>query len=359
MNPTAKILVCSPSNTSTNHMAYAIKHVDDLKGKVVRFYSSDTKNQDPRIEDIDVMNIACGMSPEEILDESSVICCTAYMAGSKAIARRKFDLVIVNDAQMAKDTECVVPFVRSTGKVVFVGDHKQIGPIISCPHVRMNGGEVSLFDRLIQAGKQPIMLTTQYRMHPAIAAPVSKIFYKGMIQNGVSANDRTNPTPDFPWPNPDHPIAFVDVDGREETSDRTHSFMNCAEADSVIAILEKFRENGVDSRRIGVITPYQAQRELIEEKIMRLGNRWYDDVKIAPVDGFQGSERDYIILTCVRNNKENTIGFLSDVRRVNVMFTRARCGLILVGNVSFMEQFHPWNELIRHFMEQNVIITDF
>jgi regulator of nonsense transcripts 1 len=133
--------------------------------------------------------------------------------------------------------------------------------------------------------------------------------------------------------------------------------MNSEEAYSVIAILEKFRANRIASSRIGIITPYSAQKELIEQKIRCSKNRWYDDVKIASVDGFQGSELDYIIFTCVRNNKKKSVGFLGDSRRLNVALSRARYGLILVGNVSFMEQFWPWNEVIKYFRDQKAIVN--
>ena len=214
--------------------------------------------------------------------------------------------------------------------------------------------------RLIKKHFIPFQLTIQYRMHPALAEFPSNMFYKGNIRNGVTAKDRTRPSKDFPWRDWKNPMVFIDVDGMEERTPVDLSWQNKLEALYVNNVLMTFRNNGIMGLKIGVITPYQSQKSMINSFTQSAFDpqlqEWYNDVTVSTVDGYQGAERDYIILSCVRNNDRDQIGFVEDLRRMNVSITRARFGLIIIGSAAVLRKHDGWRELIDHFTKKGLVV---
>ena len=212
----------------------------------------------------------------------------------------------------------------------------------------------SLFERLVVLGNRPIRLQVQYRMHPCLSEFPSNMFYEGTLQNGVTAPERLRKNVDFPWPVPDTPMFFYQNLGQEEISSSGTSFLNrrafhfavtysCGrandvnrtEASNVEKIVTKFFKSGVVPSQIGVITPYEGQRSYIVNYMQFNGSLkkdLYKEIEVASVDAFQGREKDYIILSCVRSNEHQGIGFLNDPRRLNVALTRAKYGVVILGN---------------------------
>ena len=404
--PNHKLLLCGPSNTSTDHLAYVIDRM--LGRRVVRYYSQNVTNVPSNIQHINVATLCAEICPRlgelmeryhlltdyereeykalyeetvsEILDRNSVICCTTNMAGSKMIRGRGFHCVVVDEAPQASDVECLIPFLRSEGKVVLVGDHKQLGPIpksdyarkmkytTTPPHLRAQGSKPtkfgSVFHRLVEMMKKKhVLLSIQYRMHPSISEFPSKMFYMKQIIDGVTAEQRRSPIPDFPWPNREHPLAFIDVQGEDELGredPNCTSFVNVLEAEQIVAVLRKFHQNGIASSQIGVITPYAAQTVCITGMVANSPlQQWSQDLIISSVDGFQGSERDYILFSSVRSNDRGDIGFLDDPCRLNVAITRARLGLIIVGNRSFLARQRTsklWQKLVEFFKKKKAVM---
>jgi len=124
-------------------------------------------------------------------------------------------------------------------------------------------------------------------------------------------------------------------------------------------IVTKLLKSSIHPSQIGIITPYQGQRAFIMQMMIMNGNmkkELYEAVEVASVDAFQGREKDYIILSCVRSNDNSSIGFVSDARRMNVALTRARYGLIVLGNPKVLSKNHLWNNLICHFKELQVLM---
>lgn len=383
--PGARNLVCGPSNTSADQLAIAIHRIPGIN--VVR-YTTENAPVNPEISDINVYNMCLEqderlawlaegrtngtLSPEEkeeykvrleaacreILEKADVICCTTCMAGSRLLRQISFRCVIIDEVPQARDSECVVPFVRASEKVILVGDHKQLGPSIKCQKVKDMGGEISVFERLEALGKQITLLDIQYRMHPEILYIPNNLVYHGRLKNGVAAEERTNPTPDFCWPVEGIPMVFVDVNGTEEKGELSESTMNYDEVWRVCKILETLMQNGVSPDRIGIITPYQAQRRAIQSECFRIGETddSYLDIEISTIDGFQGREKDYIIFSCVRNNTQCNIGFLADKRRMNVALTRAKYGLIIVGSAQCIKPHLFWDSLIEYFDKKGLIM---
>ena len=246
----------------------------------------------------------------------------------------------------------MIPLVLGCKQVVFVGDHQQLGPVIMNKKAARAGLTQSLFERLVVLGNRPIRLQVQYRMHPCLSEFPSNMFYEGTLQNGVTAPERLRKNVDFPWPVPDTPMFFYQNLGQEEISSSGTSFLNRwvfaaifvmlrysllrrTEASNVEKIVTKFFKSGVVPNQIGVVTPYEGQRSYIVNYMQFNGSLkkdLYKEIEVASVDAFQGREKDYIILSCVRSNEHQGIGFLNDPRRLNVALTRAKYGVVILGN---------------------------
>ena len=229
----------------------------------------------------------------------------------------------------------MIPLTFGVKQLVIVGDHSQLGPTIMSKKAARAGLTQSLFERLILLGNKPIRLQVQYRMHPCLSEFPSNMFYEGTLQNGVTAPERIRKNVDFPWPQPSTPMYFHQNLGQEEISSSGTSYLNRTEAANVEKIVTRFFKSGVVPSQIGIVTPYEGQRSYITNFMQFNGSLrkdLYKEIEVASVDAFQGREKDYIILSCVRSNEHQGIGFLNDPRRLNVALTRAKYGLVILGN---------------------------
>jgi len=203
-----------------------------------------------------------------------------------------------------------------------------------------------------------VRLQVQYRMHPELTVFPSNTFYEGTLQNGVTISDRIYEG-DFPWPNKSKPMFFFNLLGAEEISASGTSFLNRTEATQVEKIVNALLKSGVKATNIGIITPYKGQRAYIVNFLLKngaLNPEIYKCIEVASVDGFQGREKDYIIISCVRSNEGLGIGFLTDPRRLNVTLTRARYGLIICGNAKVLSRDNLWNSLLNYYKENEVLV---
>ena len=196
-------------------------------------------------------------------------------------------------------------------------------------------------------------------MHPCLSEFPSNTFYEGTLQNGVTAAERVSDGNDFPWPNLNRPMFFYTSLGQEEVSASGTSYLNRTEAANVEKIVSRFLSGGATPEQIGVITPYEGQRAYIVSYMQRNGSlqqKLYAEIEVASVDAFQGREKDYIILSCVRSNEKQGIGFLNDPRRLNVALTRARYGLVVLGNPKVLAKQPLWNNFLVHFKENDALV---
>jgi regulator of nonsense transcripts 1 len=295
----------------------------------------------------------------QVCQNADVVCCTTDTAGSPVLENLTFHIVVIDESTQTIEPKILIPLLHHSRKVVLVGDHCQLGPFVMSTKAKQAGLAVSLFDRLVQRGMRPIRLETQYRMHPALSEFPSNFFYEGMLRNGVSARDRTPVRAVFPFPQPTIPMFFLNSAGEEEPSDAGASFINRYEAFVASQIITKLCTAGVDPRQIGVITPYAGQRFYLRQFLASAGELppdFYPHIEIASVDSFQGGERDYIILSCVRHNRHRTIGFLKDPRRLNVAITRAKMGLIIIGSARVLSGNKLWYHLIQHFQSKELLV---
>jgi regulator of nonsense transcripts 1 len=295
----------------------------------------------------------------EILNNADVICCTCVGAGDPRLSKMKFRNVLIDESTQSAEPECMIPLVLGCKQVVLVGDHKQLGPVIMNKKAARAGLNQSLFERLVNLRLQPIRLNIQYRMHPCLSEFPSNMFYDGSLQNGVTVQQRLRKDIDFPWPVSDMPMMFWSNLGNEEISASGTSYLNRTEASNVEKVVTRFFKAGVKPNDIGVITPYEGQRSYIVSTMQNTGSfpkEKYKEVEVASVDAFQGREKDFIVLSCVRSNENQGIGFLSDPRRLNVALTRAKYGLVIIGNPKVLSKHELWHHLLVHFKDRKCLV---
>ena len=235
-------------------------------------------------------------------------------------------------------------------KAVLAGDHKQIGPIIINKQAQAAGLDRTMFERLMPKADN-CMLRWQYRMHPMISEFPSRHFYNGQLMTHPSVSRPINSS--FPWPKKDLPLFFCHIEGKEERPATGISYLNKAELTAVLYFIKRLTSAGVETEKIGVITPYNGQKNSL---LAMLEDSEYKDIEVASVDGFQGREKDYIIISCVRSNRYGNIGFLVDQRRLNVALTRAKYGMLLCGNAELLSHDQNWKELLKFYREQGILV---
>ncbi|XP_078588165.1 regulator of nonsense transcripts 1-like [Branchiostoma floridae x Branchiostoma japonicum] len=255
-----------------------------------------------------------------------------------------FSRVLVDEAAQATEPAVLCALSHGCQQVCLIGDDQQLPPLVQSEDAQEL--KISLFERWRGQKLRVHLLDTQYRMHPAISAFPSQHFYNGQIKDGIEASDRPLPA-GFNWPNQNMPVSFVNVSSRE-TSRGTSKF-NDEEVKIVIAVTKRLLEGGdIREDDIGIVSPYKAQIKKITEGLDR-------NISVRSVDGFQGQERDVIIFSAVRANEGGYVGFLNDPRRMNVLLTRAKRGLLVVGDGKTLEKgSDDWNKWIQWVRENKL-----
>ena len=388
----AQVLVCSPSNVAVDQLAERLQRtglnviriaaksrepvrttVDHLTlhHQLQRFVEASPKHSELKklmrlksevgsLSDRDRRRyrVLCGEVEQSLLSAADVVCCTCSVAGDRRLETYRFKYVLVDECTQAAEPECLIPLVHGAKQVVLVGDHCQMRPVIVSRHADAAGLSRSLFERLVQLGEHPIRLDIQYRMHPCLSEFSSNEFYEGSLQNGVTAEER-DASRFFRWPNPAMPMIFYHSMSPEELSGSSTSYLNRTEAAIAEKIVTLLIRNNAKPSSIGVITPYEGQRAYLCNYMNRngpLGSEVYRHVEVASVDSFQGREQEFIVLTCVRSNERQGIGFLSDWRRLNVALTRARQGLFVIGNARVLARHMLWHHLVTHFAAKSLVV---
>tara|TARA_B100000686_G_scaffold287933_1_gene313712 strand:+ start:91 stop:2019 length:1929 start_codon:yes stop_codon:yes gene_type:complete len=287
---------------------------------------------------------------DDILDRAQVLCCTCIGSGHELLDGRRFSRVLIDEATQATEPASLVPLVKGSRQIVLVGDHRQLPPTVISRRAGRGGLDRSLFERLVDMGITPVMLTTQYRMHPSISEFPNKQFYDGMLEDGVGEEDRDAPA-GMLWPDWDSPLAFLPIDGEELLSPDGASKENSVECSWVVKILiGLIEEGGLELSDIGIVTPYAGQVRAIRDMMPES----MQDVEVRTVDGYQGREKEVVIFSCVRSNSDGNVGFLSDRRRLNVALTRARRGLIVIGDPETLRHDENWRAWIDHIRSRKL-----
>jgi ATP-dependent RNA/DNA helicase IGHMBP2 len=295
---------------------------------------------------------------EEVLESVQVITCTLVGASNRNLRHLNFETVFIDEAAQALEPGCWIPIAKGE-RVVLAGDHHQLPPTVKSEKAAREGLRETLFEKCIK--RQPNtarMLTVQYRMHEQIMAFSSEQFYNGQLEAHRSVRHAGLEAYDACFA-PDLPVEFLDTTGfglPEITIPESRSTANPSEADLLLkhlAQLLEFYDAAEHQQKkheqgpltIGVIAPYRAQinylKDAIEENEQLNGLLQHRLLSVGTVDSFQGQERDIIAISLTRSNNQGEIGFLSDIRRMNVGMTRARRKLLLVGDSSTLSS-HPF-----------------
>jgi predicted DNA helicase len=293
----------------------------------------------------------------EIIDKADVILSTNSSAALEFIKDVEFDVAVIDEASQATIPSVLIPIAKAK-RFVLAGDHKQLPPTILSEEAK----ELSetLFEKLIQLYPEKAkMLEIQYRMNEKLMEFPSREFYEGKIKADESVKNITladlkvrEPFFGEPWDSilkREEPLVFVDTAERRDKWERQRkgstSRENPLEALLVKEIVERLLRMGVKEEWIGIITPYDDQVDLIQSLVG-------EEVEVHTVDGYQGREKEVIVLSFVRSNKEGELGFLTDLRRLNVALTRAKRKLIAIGDGETLST-HPTYKRFLEFVKRH------
>ncbi len=293
---------------------------------------------------------------QKLLADTEVVCATNATAGGNVLYGHHFDTVFIDEATQSIEPACLIPMVKGD-KFVMAGDHKQLPPTVlnrqAQPYL-----QVTLFERLLEIYDETVetMLDVQYRMHNSIMAFPNEAFYEKKLKAHKSVAGHTLADFNLPLAHsaekeewlkkalaPEPVSVFIDTQHQYPESQLTRSFSyrNEQEAEIIKTITEKFLGAGYPAEKIGIISPYDDQVERIKS-IMNKPER----PEIKTVDGFQGREKEIILISFVRSNDQGKMGFLTDYRRLNVAITRARRKLIMVGDAFLLAQNEVYEQLL-------------
>ena len=288
---------------------------------------------------------------QEVLEGAHVICATLSGSGHEMFQNLniEFETVVIDEAAQSIELSALIPLKYGCSKCILVGDPKQLPPTVLSREAARFQYEQSLFVRMQANHPHDVhLLDTQYRMHPDISVFPSKAFYDGRLLDGSDmARQRARP-----WHQSKilGPYRFFDVRGFHQTATQGHSLINLAEVDVALKLYHRLITDFKDYEfkgKIGVITPYKSQlRELRSRFAQKYGDIILSTIDFNTTDAFQGRESEIILFSCVRASLNQGIGFLSDIRRMNVGITRAKSSLWVLGNSSSLMRGEFWGQLI-------------
>ncbi|CEF83201.1 hypothetical protein FGSG_09076 [Fusarium graminearum PH-1] len=383
-NEKARVLVTAPThNAVDNVMRRYIKQIQEqplarkVQPNVLRVSTEVHKVSD------DLRKYTCdAMAGQEIhgdykamkkatqmIKDSDTVFTTCIGAGIGLLRSEFFDIVIVDEASQQTEPSSLVPLVKGCSKAILVGDHVQLRPTVQQTSLALDF-DVSLFERLYteaggstESGFNTMMLDTQYRMHPKLCEFSSGAFYEGKLKSGIGISDRPLIKSEFPFPlavltkqsgdsgKTDYERAiFVNCDTKEIQG---KSKENKGQAELCLHICKLLTSQN-DTQSIVVLTPYTRQAESLKRMLP-------STIEVSSIDGFQGREADVIVFVTVRCNEHRSIGFLKDMRRMNVALTRARSAVIVIGHRATLtegtedeESSAMWKWLLRSLTEVKV-----
>ncbi|MBE6500030.1 MAG: IGHMBP2 family helicase [Methanobrevibacter thaueri] len=284
----------------------------------------------------------------DIVESSDVILATNSSAALEAISRVKFDVAVIDEASQATIPSVLIPIAKAH-RFILAGDHKQLPPTIISD--RAGELEKTLFEELIRIYPfKSELLNVQYRMNSLLMKFPNEEFYDNGLESDSSVDDITiNDIVDSG--KHEEALVFIDTSGVDSVGERhlkdSKSIVNSLEADVCVKLAEDYINNGVCEEDIGIISPYADQVKIIQDRTC---------VEVKTVDGFQGREKEIIIISTVRSNEDGNIGFLRDLRRLNVAITRAKRKLIIIGNSSTLMCNPTYERLIDFCDSRNLIV---
>ncbi|XP_065881867.1 uncharacterized ATP-dependent helicase C29A10.10c-like isoform X1 [Euphorbia lathyris] len=291
-------------------------------------------------------------------NEAEIVFTTVSSSGRKLFSRltHGFDMVVIDEAAQASEVGVLPPLALGAPRCVLVGDPQQLPATVISKAAGTLMYSRSLFERFQQAGCPTMLLSVQYRMHPQIRDFPSRYFYQGRLTDSESVVGLPD---ELYYKDPLlRPYLFYDVTyGRESHRGGSVSYQNIHEAHLCLQLYEHLQKTlkslGQGRVTVGIITPYKLQLKCLQHEFAPiLKSEEGKDIYINTVDAFQGQERDVIIMSCVRASNHG-VGFVADIRRMNVALTRARRALWVIGNANSLVQSDDWAALVTDAKARN------
>ncbi len=285
---------------------------------------------------------------KDVLDNTQVVIATLVSSNNYIIRDMEYDAVVIDEAGQAIEPACWIPILK-TKKVILAGDHCQLPPTIKSHAAAQKGLEKTLLEKCVALHPNAVtLLQVQYRMHEQIMEYSNRHFYNSKLIAHASVQHHTiTPT--------DKPVTFIDTAGTGYTEKINGTqISNIEEATLLLNHLSAYLEqlNIADNKppTIAVISPYKMQVVLLQEYALHhpILQQYSGSISINTIDSFQGQEKDIIYISLVRSNDEGTIGFLSDLRRMNVAMTRARKKLVIFGDSATLSTHPFYNKLVEY-----------
>ncbi len=281
-----------------------------------------------------------------VLDGAQVLCATLSMLDGTLLQGQQFDLALVDEATQAVEPLTLAAFTKAS-TVILAGDPMQLGPTVISERAQKDGLARSLFVRLLEDYGDDVkrLLKEQHRMHEALMRFPSDAMYQGQLRAHPTAAARTlGPLLSKPLDAP--PVLFLDTAGKgfdEKAGEGTESLVNEGEVELIDSHVRALLAAGLPAKDLAVITPYRAQAQLLRERLAHA-----PDVEADTVDAFQGREKEAVLVSLVRSNTAQAVGFLSDLRRMNVALTRARRHLFVVGDSATLSGHEFYARFLEH-----------
>lgn len=290
-----------------------------------------------------------------LFGEARVIASTLTGAANRVLEGEKYSTLFIDEAAQALEAACWIA-IRKAGRVILAGDHCQLLPTVKSIMALKGGLGKTLMERIVENKPETVtLLKMQYRMNEQIMKFSSEWFYHGMVESAPTVSHRGILDYDTPmmW------IDTAECDGKEEFVGENFGRINRVEAELTLQTLQQYLEK-IGKQRIleesidvGIISPYRAQVQLLRKELRKreFFRPYRHLLTVNTVDGFQGQERDIILISLVRSNDGGDIGFLRDLRRMNVAITRARMKLIILGSSETMTS-HPFYKKLYEYVGQ-------
>ena len=295
-----------------------------------------------------------------LFGEARVIASTLTGAANRVLEGEKYSTLFIDEAAQALEAACWIA-IRKAGRVILAGDHCQLPPTVKSIMALKGGLGKTLMERIVENKPETVtLLKMQYRMNEQIMKFSSEWFYHGMVESAPTVSYRGILDYDTPmmW------IDTAECDGKEEFVGENFGRINRAEAELTLQTLQQYLEK-IGKQRIldesidvGIISPYRAQVQLLRKELRKreFFRPYRHLLTVNTVDGFQGQERDIILISLVRSNDGGDIGFLRDLRRMNVAITRARMKLIILGSSETMTS-HPFYKKLYEYVGQLKVVS--
>ncbi|CAG5070610.1 RecBCD enzyme subunit RecD [Dyadobacter sp. CECT 9623] len=291
---------------------------------------------------------------DDLLAKTQVVTATLVGANHYTVRSLNYHTVVIDEAGQALEPACWIPILKAE-KLVLAGDHLQLAPTIKSAEAARNGLSTTLLEKSVAAHPESVvLLEEQYRMNEAIMGYSSKVFYQNKLKAHTSVATRTL----FPG---DSPLAFIDtagcgfdekLQGTSSTNPEEAAFL-FKHLSQLVNELTEANKKPLDISQfpsIAIISPYKEQINILKEQLLHAPalKDYLSKIAVNTIDSFQGQERDVVYISMTRSNPEAEIGFLSDIRRMNVAMTRARKKLVVIGDSATLSSLPFYTDFIAY-----------